>query len=313
MIFQNIPIKSISQINTKFKITTNSSITELVHSVKDIGVICPPILKKEDSEFIIISGFRRIQACQSCGLESVDVRTVDDNTTDLKCAQIAITDNSYQRQLNIVELSRAFNILSSLVHDVKQISKLSLSLNLPENYNLIKKIKTVVALPLNIQSHIIDNNITLSNALELMELEGINVKLADLFANFKLSVNKQKEIITFFKEISLRENKTAIEIFNESNIQNIINDSEMDRNQKAERLRYYLKERRFPVIIKAKNDFEELIQSLKLSHNTKLIPPRDFEGKVYSLNFSFTKLKELDELKNSIEKIQSNPYIKKLI
>ncbi len=67
-------------------------------------------------------------------------------------------------------------------------------------------------------------------------------------------------------------------------VQDVVADPELDRNQKTAKLRFYLKQRRYPAICKAEKEFEKEIKCLKLGSGISLLPPPHFEGHIIPLN-----------------------------
>ena len=87
----------------------------------------------------------------------------------------------------------------------------------------------------------------------------------------------------------------------------------LDRVQKRRRIKQYLSLRRFPTISDTKAKFDNLVHTLALGANIKLIPPKDFEGSTYSLTLQFKSRSELTALQSKLEKIIRNPELKKFL
>ncbi len=130
----------------------------------------------------------------------------------------------------------------------------------------------------------------------------VGISFANLFDDLKLSLNKQREIITLIKEISIRDDISIMEVLHGSDLLEIQNDNNLDRSQKSQKIRFYLKQRRYPEITTADKKFRQNIKELKLGNNTKLVPPSNFEGATYTLKLSFNNP---DELQDSLEALNS--------
>ncbi len=311
----NVSLEDVDPHDTTFRVTTNTNNDELVRSISTIGLLNPLILKKkEDSTFCIISGFRRIQSCLETGLKKIPARIVKPDISYLDCAILSIADNAFDRQLNIIEQSRAFEMLFASSEKVQVVAKIAVSLNLPGNPSHIKKIRSISNLPASIQNFILDDTISLTIALELSCLENnISEAFGNLFNDLKLSLSKQKEILTLTKEISIRENVPIIRILEGSDIQNIITDHDIDRNRKTGKIRKLLSAKRFPELTKAENKYYEKLNTIELGAGVKLVPPKNFEGTDYLLTFTFNSVKELNERKKSFNKLVDNPIIKNIL
>jgi len=164
-----------------------------------------------------------------------------------------------------------------------------------------------------IQKAILSNTILLPVALKLGELAPVaGTGFVALFENLKLSLNKQREVLTLVEEIALREDIPILEVLNDKRLTGMLNHPELDRNQKTRQIRLYLRKRRFPALTHAENSFDRLIKELKLGKDIKLIPPKNFEGMTYTFTFKFKDLVELKDRKASFDKIIRNPALKKI-
>jgi len=310
----SIDLASIDLEDNTFRITTDTRTEDLVLSIKSVGLLNHPIVKKKTSGFQIISGFRRISAYISLGMAEIPARIVNSATKTLDCVKFAITENSLQRTLNLIEQSRSFHMLSGFYKDNDHLDGAAAALGLPNNPLIIKKIKKICKLPRDIQNGVLSNTISLSMALELEMLEkDEGSAFAILFEKLKLSLNKQREIITHIKEIAIIENISIINLLTKSHLRQIVDNKDLDRNKKINKIRLYLKQRRFPEITKTEKEIEIKIKKLKLGSNMKVIPPKNFEGSTYSLNLQFSSMEQLRENMTTLQKIIQNPILKDIL
>lgn len=311
---KNVKLDQIESKDETYRITTDENTDVLVESIKHIGIVNPPLLIKDNSNYTIVCGFRRISACRRLGWSSMAARILHVKTKKLECAKYAIVDNAFQRPLNLVEISRSVNLLYGFLHETNHLGVEMAALGLPGNRSLIQKIKKICHLPMSLQNSILSNTLSLSMALELGSLEKETGKgFAELFANLKLSLSKQREILTLVKEIAHRDDASLLEVLNDNALQNILNNNHFDRNQKASKIRKYLKQRRFPIITKAEQAFDTHLKALNLKAGAQLIPPENFESTQYTLRFSFSSYDELQDHKSTFDAVIKNPSIQKLL
>jgi len=316
MRFENkiVPLSSLDLSDHTFRVTTGQHIVELAESLKLLGLIHPPLLIEKGRMFTIISGFRRIQACQRLGWPTLPARVADPGTGKIACAQFAIADNALQRQLNLIEVSRSLNMLSEFFHEPESLVKIAASLALPGNLSAIKKIQKLCHLPQLVQELIVADVISLSMALELEKIPHEEcTAFADIFNELRLSLGKQREIFTLVKEIALREEKNILTILAEAEICRILSDENLNHPQKTLKIRSYLKQRRFPALVEAENKFEEFKQDLPLCNNFELIPPADFEGTRYVIRLHFNTLDELKSHRSVLAGLIENNQFKKIL
>ena len=92
----DIPLSVIDEFpNHPYQVRMDEDMTQLVESVKERGIITPVILrKKEDGRYEMVSGHRRMKACELAGLETVKA-DVQDLTRDE--AIILMVESNLQR------------------------------------------------------------------------------------------------------------------------------------------------------------------------------------------------------------------------
>lgn len=310
-------ILNLSQIDFRddaFRITTEKQVDELMHSLKHVGILHLPLLLKKESSYTIICGFRRIEACRRLNWSKLEALVLSPDTTRLKCIQYAITDNAFQRPLNLIEKSRAIEMLSDFFKDINSLSEKLSELGLSEHPSMIKKLIGICLLPEPFQISILSNKISLAMVLELAGMPWDDAKeFIKLFNTLNLSLNKQREIVTLVKEIAMREDKSILQVVEESHLKNILMNDELDKNQKAHNIRIYLKQRRFPTIVGIEKSYEKYRQKLNLEKGFKLIPPTNFESPTYTLQLSFNDMAQLKGLKTAFDTLMKNPYLKKIV
>ena len=301
---KNIELACIDSEEKAFRITTRTEIDPLAASIKEIGLITLPILKEKGAKLIIVSGFRRIEACKLLGIVHIKARVLSSEVSDLTSIKIAVAENALQRPLNLIEQARAVHLFGKYFEDDPALAKMVSGLGLPVNPSISKKLKDLYNLSSPFQEYVLNKTLSLTIALELGALDKpAGVALADLFDELKTSLNKQKEIISLTKEIALLEDNSILEVLQENGLNKIINSKDLDRAKKTAEIRSYLKQRRFPVITDYEKNFKKLIKGLRLGNGIKLVPPKNFEGKVYKLTIDFKSHAELEKRQSILNRI----------
>ena len=205
-------------------------------------------------------------------------------------------------------------MLSDFFKDINRLSEELSVLGLSEHPSMIKKLKGICHLSEPLQNSILCNTISLAMVLELAGMSEDDAKgFIQLFNTLKLSLNKQREIVTLVKEIAMREDKSILQVIEESHLKNILMNEDIDKNQKAHNIRLYLKQRRFPTIAVIEKTYEKYRQKLNLERGFKLIPPTNFESPTYTLQLSFNNRTQLEDLKAAFDALIENPYLKKIV
>ncbi len=311
---RNIKISRIRIENQKFRITTQKGIDSLVQSIQRIGLINALVVLAQDDEFIVLCGFKRLEAALTLGWTKIRASVLPPDTPHAYCARLCISDNSFQRPLNLIEISKALALLKESLVSPDAVVEEAEWLGLPGGMQYLKKIEPLCRMPEPVQAGILSDSISLSTAWQLSQMpENEAVAFAEIFAALNCSLNKQREIITLVKEISIRENKPISAILTEDRINHIVSDIHKDKNVKTRQLRSDLRRRRYPYITETETAFFARIEKLGLSERFRLIPPQDFEGDTYRLTLDFKSLHELKEHQKKLDEIISHPELKKIL
>jgi len=308
-----IHLSSVDIEDHSFRITTEENIEALSCSIRNAGLINQPIVIKKKSGYAVISGFRRILSAVNLGWMNISARTIESDTDRFECAKLAIADNSLQRSLNLIEMSRCYNLLSEFIERDDLLREAPL-IGLPGNPVLAEKIMLLVDLPPVIQNCVISETVSLAMALELGGLEHeTGITFAEIFDELKPSLNKQREILSLSSEIAARENIPVSDLIKGDDFKNIISDENTDRNRKIQRIRHFLKTRRFPAIMKAEDHFRSNLKKLALTGGIKLIPPADFEGNTFIISMEFKTTSEFGELTACLNRLTKDPVLKEIV
>ena len=310
-------VVNLSQIDSNddaFRITTEKQVDDLMHSINHVGIMHLPLLLEKEATYTIVCGFRRIEACRRLNWSKLEAMVLESDTIRLKCIKYAITDNAFQRPLNLIEKSRSIEMMSDFFKDINRLSEELSVLGLSEHPSMIKKLKGICHLPEPLQNSILSNTISLAMVLELSGMSEDDTKgFVKLFNTLKLSLNKQREILTLVKEIAMREDKPVLQVIDESHLKKILMDENLDKNQKTHNIRIYLKQRRFPTIANTEKSYKKYHQKLNLERGIKLIPPTNFESPTYTLQLSFNNTTQLKGLKTAFDALVKNPYLKHIV
>lgn len=300
-----IPINRINAQDTRFKISTGAASAALVESVKYCGLINPPILLAINDGYSIVSGFKRIEAWRQTSKSGVFARIMDPEAPLERCIQIAISDNSQQRPLNLVEQAHAVELLSSLYPEDSKLPEAAHRVGLPINPAMAEKLRKLARMDQLLKSGVLDGSIALPVAIQLHDMSDSNASraLGTLIRELGLSLNRQRELLEWVVSICRREDISPGNLLAADEIDQCRQNNDLDRRQKAQLIRDYLKRRRFPTLVSHEHRFKQTVQKLRLANGTSLIAPPHFESPTYSLKFEFKNQKELSNKLQEMEKI----------
>ncbi len=282
--------------------------------IEKSGVISPLIVKEKGGKYSLVSGFRRFRAVADLGVDSVPVQVTDKD--DFECFETAVLDNLSTRKLNLFEVS---DILSKLSKVFKiQIDRILTDYMPLFGYNSYKKtldrLISLTELSEKQKEVLFKNNIESEKILLLPDLDIVVLdNMIGLLVDLKPGLNKFKQIIELFLEISQREGLRCSDLFKDKEVDSILSDKIRTSSQKLNHLRTYLSARRFPTVSKKESEFGKKLAKLNIRNDIRLTPPPSFEGKFFDLSFRFKNRQELKEYVRQLSTLSENEGLDEVI
>lgn len=309
----NVRTVSLTQVDTTdqtFRITTATDFSALVPSIKSIGLLHPPLLLQKGQAYAVVFGFRRIAACQAMGIISIPARIEHDHLPWIEYARLAIADNAFQRQLNLVEQSRALALIRRFAEDSTDWHEIAASAGLPGSQTAIDRLLPIVDMPEALQMAIVSGSIALPIALSINQLKNDDaLVLSDLFQRINAGLNIQRELLELIVELSFIEEISIVQLLEQMDVATILADAEASLPQIVQHLRRVLKQKRYPELTKAEEAFHQALKAIKGNSTIQLQPPRFFEGKTFRLTLSINSRQQLKSSLPDIEKIANHPHL----
>jgi len=312
--FKTIALSRVDVTDTTYQISTPTPAEGLMASIREVGLLSPPLLRVAGSDkFIIISGFKRISACRDLGLDAIDARIAGEGVSDLDCCRMAIADNAGNRALNAVEQSAAVLKLSAFFGDDRTLSLEARKAGLDVNPELVKKLKKLTTLHAEMMAPIASGALPLTIALELGSLDR-NPALAflNLFETLKPTLNHQKEMLTLSREISAAGRIPIIQVIGGVTA-DIMMDESLDRPQKIQKIRNNLQRLRYPEMMRFEKQFQERLMRLNLPEGIRLLPPANFEGTRFTLSLTFQDISQFKACTDILNPLVHHPDFKKIL
>lgn len=310
----SVPIERILVEDTLFKISTGAVPAELVASIRLAGLLNPPILIGYSGDFRIVSGFKRIAALRKLGINSIPARLLNPGTRVETCIRIAIIENSSQRSLNLLEQANAIALLTTCHADSRQLADAACSVGVSVNPGMAEKLKKLAAMEDALKTGVLDGTIALPVAIQIQAMEdpAATVALGALLKELGLSLNRQREILEWIASICRRDDVTVSQLLATEEIANCLLDPNLDRRQKGQMIRKYLRTSRYPTIQAYEKRFDGIVKKLALAKGTVLTAPPHFESPNYSLRFEFGSYDDLRQKLEEFKKIIESEALKSI-
>ncbi|WP_034764761.1 nucleoid occlusion protein [Rossellomorea vietnamensis] len=167
----------------------DEKIEELSRTIHTHGIIQPIVVRQyDDAQFEIIAGERRYRAVQKLGWETVPA--IVKNLNDTETASVALIENLQREELSPIEEAIAYGKLLEL-HDLTQEA---LAQRLGKGQSTVANKLRLLKLPEEIQSALLDKQITERHARALIPLKNAEKQIQLLQEIIEKSLNvKQTE------------------------------------------------------------------------------------------------------------------------
>ncbi len=307
MILQYIPIANINVVDDSFRLTYRPRIDELICSIKKIGVVQPIILRHTpDGAYQIVSGYKRVLACQEINRQTI--QTIIYEHTDLspmQAFQHNLHENVFTRKLNIFEMSIALNKLKDFygVSEEDLVKQYLPLMGEEPSYKVLHQLLVVGSINEPMKDHILASGVALSSAARISEFSPTTQnELLKVLKPIRPNTNKLNELLSLIREISARDGLSVEDILQRYQLLQIVADPNAAAPAKLVALRQSLRGIRLPQIVKRQQEWAQLLSSLELPEQAKLISDPYFEDAQFKLEYQFKAPEELGAL---IEKLNA--------
>lgn len=183
----------------------SEALQELVASIKEIGILQPPVVRKAGNRYELIMGERRLRAAKLAGLTQIPV--IIRQTPNNELLREALIENIHRSQLNALEEGAAY---SQLLNDFN-CTQDELAKKLGRSRTVITNTMRLLNLPTAVQQKVAAGTISAGHARALLGLSDATAieKLANRIISEGLSVRTVEEIIAISKPAGKSKNKSS--------------------------------------------------------------------------------------------------------
>ena len=174
------------------------ALQELVASIKEIGILQPPVVRRAGNRYELIMGERRLRAAKLAGLSKIPV--IIRQTPNNELLREALIENIHRSQLNALEEGAAY---SQLLNDFNCTQE-ELAKKLGRSRTVITNTMRLLNLHTSVQQKVASGVISAGHARALLGLaDSVAIeKLANRIVAEGLSVRTVEEIIAISKPTS---------------------------------------------------------------------------------------------------------------
>jgi hypothetical protein len=308
---EKISLAKIDLEDTQFLITFLPELNPLLASIKLVGLLEPLFVREKGGGRVqLICGFKRAETLCHLAVSEAEAFVYPQGALDDLQAILLTLGHNLSRPLNLVEKARALEKLLAFGCPEREVSDRYLPLfGLQPNARILKQLTELLSLEQCLQEYLVrkDLSLSVSTLFRHLDKEG-QVAIFPLLEALGPGENRVKEIISYLREISLRDGVPIAALIAKKEIGELIDDQGIPRPQRLEHLRRVLKDMRFPRLTAMENTFAEYKRSLSLPPQISFHPPPFFEGEEFKMELRFKDFRAFRELVTRLRQITEGEH-----
>jgi len=305
MRFTQIDPFDIDLADERFRISVVLASDELAASIRDLGLLNPPVVAQRQGSRVLVSGWKRVQACRTVALSPIPVFVADEKN-DLELFKGAVYENALVRAFSAVEKAEVLARLRDFGAKSDELVRRYLPLlGIPPTRDYLDLYLFVAGFGPEEKRVVHDRNPPAAVLQALLPF-GSCVRTRLLPWLWTLGQNKQKELLNNLREIAARDGVSPEDVLAHPSIRDLGIDDRLSPRQQAEELVEHLKQLRNPALSTWSEAFAAALEKLGIEKGVVIDPSPFFEGEDLCLHFSFRSreefLKRLSRLKDLADK-----------
>ncbi|MFO7866424.1 MAG: ParB N-terminal domain-containing protein [Candidatus Aminicenantes bacterium] len=285
MKFTTIPLKEISISDERFKIAPEIRLETLLLSVKQAGLLNPPVLARRDDKNVILSGWKRIAAARKLSLERIPV-FFSNEENDRRAFEIPVYENLSIREYTAVEKAEIIAKFKGFGADEEEIRKTYLTLlALPPRPQTEEACTAISSFDDEIKKTAFKKNFAFPVLQKIAAFRPEERKrLLPLLSG--LSKNSQVEVMENIWDMIGRDGGGLQKIFDSLGIQRIMRSEKLSPLQKSEKTRRVIRESRYPALSSRRRRFSAALKKMGLPGNMSILTSKNFEEEGLTLHMT---------------------------
>ena len=167
---------------------------ELSDSIKNVGVLQPILVRKDQEGYEIVAGERRYQAACMAGLK--DIPAIVREMSDVESLEIALIENIQRSNLNSIEEARAYRDLL----EKTGMTQDELGKKIAKSRSTVTNVLRLLDLPEEVQNLVFDGSLSAGHARAILgaSSDEKRIMIAKKVAEEKLSVRQTESLVALF-------------------------------------------------------------------------------------------------------------------
>ena len=292
-----LKLNSISN-DQRFNLNSAFGFKILKDSIVSIGIIYPLLAWKNQGFIILIDGFKRLEIAKSIGITELPFILMSGNLGFEEIIKIRYYNikqedaelNAHQK-LSILMMLKEADQADQIIKNWQKI----LNLFNPEKYlNILNWPKIAL-------DYIYNYNVSIKQLQYIIgQSSEVITEIFLLATSLSIRIVELSTIVEILSEIALNEKVSIISILNREQIHSLMENRDLNRNQKILKLKKILNEWRYPTIIKYQKQLDDQLKKLSFNENTQILYDKTFEKSNIILSVRLRNSEDLDNFVNLI-------------
>lgn len=265
-----------------------SDLNTLVKSVREIGIINPPLLQKqEDGRLIPVLGRRRLLAARQAGTDRIEARMLPSEMPQTDGFRLAFWDNVHNRSLDPATLAVLVRRLLELFPRQVVAEAFIVTTGIQTNGPRLERLRKIGSLEPELLEALAKGRILEKTAATLTELAPEErLTLVDLTERLGMNANKKAEVISHMFDLSILNRQPVLRFLEDERMVAIMENSEIPVPERAAQVRNHIRSLKFPELVRREEQFSGWLRSLPQSQGISVSPTPAFETGGCSIHIS---------------------------
>ncbi len=274
----------------------NQPILQSVSSIKTIGILHPPLVKKiETDRYEVITGSRCLSVFQTVSSQdSIECRILSKDLHNSEILTVLFHEYTAICPLSPIALAYFYKLCAKLLNEIEQQQLLD-NLNLNSKPHFINRILALLKLNPAQQLAIKDGLLSENMARELLKFPNDDRdSIFQLFSSLNVGTGKQKRMLMLIRDIAGRQGMAIKDFLKTEDIQQIIDHQEMNIPQKAQSLLQLLQGKHSPSLNAAEAQFQSWKSQIEIPDSCSLNHSQSFENDSVTMDIRFKNKAEFE-------------------
>ena len=260
----------------------------LVESISQVGVLSPPVVRKNhDGTLVPVIGRRRLKAALEAGITEIGVLVVNASEPEQNCVSLLFWDNISRIKQNTVTVAVMTASLLN-VFDLETVAEKYLPwIGAPPRGPRLVRLRSIAQLDERSlralwSGRIVEKTAVLLAALDIED----RLEMLNFIDRYGWNANKSDEILQAVHDLSILGGKSTTKTICEAVDWVETQHKEEDNVRKSEKMRHLIRSWKSKDLFQRQDLFEQWLQKLDLPRNIRVKPAQSFESRSVSIEFT---------------------------